>query len=254
MNAQPPAVAALSAGAVDVWCARPEEIGSEAEARRFLAEDELERCARFRLERSRQLAAAGRVLLRTVLSRYEPVAPADWRFAVEAHGRPVVAGGRGALRFSVSKTAGLVVCAVAAEDLGVDVESLRRPAPLAVAERFFAPTEVAALRALPEQERAGRFFDYWTFKESYVKARGLGLSVPLEKFVVVLDDGPPRLEIDRSLEDDGACWRLAQLRPTPEHVVSLCVRRRSEREAAISLRWHSSAPSPTEANSREARS
>jgi 4'-phosphopantetheinyl transferase len=128
---------------------------------------------------------------------------------------------------------------VASGDVGVDVESLRRAAPLEVADRFFAPAEVAALRALPEREQASRFFDYWTFKESYVKARGLGLRLPLDKFVVVLDDGPPRLEIDPSLVDHGAAWRLAQLKPTPEHVVSLCARRRVGPQGEILLRWHS---------------
>jgi 4'-phosphopantetheinyl transferase len=242
MDAKPPAVAALNAGEVHVWCARPDEIGSEADARRFLAADELERSARYRLERPRRLAIASRVLLRTVLSRYEPVAPADWRFAVETHGRPIVADGRSSLCFSVSKAAELVVCAVAAGDVGVDVESLRRAAPFEVADRFFAPAEVAALRALPERERASRFFDYWTFKESYVKARGLGLSLPLAKFVIVLDEGPPRIEIDPSLGDNGASWRLAQLKPTPEHVVSLCVRRRVGPQGEIMLRWHSTPP------------
>ncbi len=240
MDAKHTSVAALNAGEVHVWCARPEEIGGEADARRFLAADELERAARYRLERPRQLAVASRVLLRTVLSRYEPVAPADWRFAVEAHGRPMIAEGGGSLRFSVSKAAGLVVCAVATGDLGVDVESLRRAAPLEVADRFFAPAEVAALRALPERDRASRFFDYWTFKESYVKARGLGLSLPLDKFAIILDEGPPRIEIDSSLGDDGASWRLAQLNPTPEHVVSLCVRRCGRLDGEIVLRWHSS--------------
>jgi len=238
MNQKLSAVAALDAGEVHVWCARPEEIGSEADARRCLAADELERTARFRLERPRQLAIASRVLLRTVLSRYEPVAPADWRFAVEAHGRPIIADGRSSLRFSVSKATGLVVCAVAAGELGVDVEPLSRAAPLEVADRFFAPAELAALRALPERERAGRFFDYWTFKESYVKARGLGLRLPLDKFVIVLDEGPPRLEIEPSLGDDGSSWQLAQRKPTPDHVVSLCVRRRGEVDREIVLRWH----------------
>jgi 4'-phosphopantetheinyl transferase len=242
MDPKPPALAALNAGEVHVWCARPEEIGGEAVARRFLAADELERAARYRLDGPRRLAVASRVLLRVVLSRYQPVAPADWRFAVGAHGRPIIAYGGGAPRFSVSKAAGLVVCAVAVGDVGVDVESLRRAAPMQVADRFFAPAEIAALRALPERERASRFFDYWTFKESYVKARGLGLSLPLAKFVIVLDEGPPRIEIDPSLADHGASWRLAQLKPTPEHVVSLCVRRGVGPEGEIMLRWHSTSP------------
>ncbi len=99
----------------------------------------------------------------------------------------------------------------------------------------------------PNENEPRRFFDYWTFKESYVKARGLGLSLPLDKFVIVLGDGPPRIAIDPSLGDDGASWQLAQLRPTKEHIVSLCVRRRGERDGKIALWWNSISASPTEA-------
>lgn len=229
----------LNAGEVHVWCARPETLGGDAESGRLLAPDELERAARHRFERHRRIAVATRVLLRTVLSRYEAVPPGDWRFVVDEHGRPKIAEGGGSLRFSVSNTDGLVACAVArGADLGVDVERLRRKAPLEVADRFFAPAEVAALRALPERARHHRFFDYWTLKESYVKARGLGLALPLQKFSVFLHEGPPRIEIDPSLGDDGASWQLAQLRPTQEHVLSLCVRRPGKLDAKVVLQWH----------------
>jgi len=206
----------------------------------MLAAEELERAAHHRFEHDRRIAIASRVLLRQVLSRYENVAPADWRFAVGEHGRPMIVQGDGSLRFSASHTRGLVVCAVArAVDLGVDVECLQRKAPLEVADRFFAPAEVAALRALPERVRHRRFFDYWTLKESYVKARGLGLTLPLEKLAILLDERSARIDIDPSLGDDGASWQLAQLEPTPEHVLSLCVRRSGTRDAKVVLQWHS---------------
>jgi 4'-phosphopantetheinyl transferase len=226
-------------GEVHVWCARPEAIAGEAECRRLLPAEELERAARHRFERDRCIAIASRVLLRGVLSRYATVAPGDWRFVVEEHGRPVIAEGGGELRFSTSNTDGLVACAVArAVELGVDVECLRRKAPLEVAERFFAPVEVAALRALPERVRQRRFFDYWTLKESYVKARGLGLTLPLEKFAILLDERSARIEIDPSLGDDGASWQLVRLEPTREHVLSLCVRRSGTLEAKVVLQWY----------------
>jgi 4'-phosphopantetheinyl transferase len=226
----------LNPGEVHVWCARPEELGGDAEGRRLLAPEELERAARYRFECHRRIAVATRVLLRTVLSRYEAVPPGDWRFVVDEHGRPTIAEGGGSLRFSLSNTDGLVACAVArGVDLGVDVERLRRRAPLEVADRFFAPAEVAALRALPERARHRRFFDYWTLKESYIKARGLGLALPLEKFSISFHEGSPRIEIDPSLGDDGASWQLAQQKPTREHVLSLCVRKPGKLDARVVL-------------------
>ena len=67
-------------------------------------------------------------------------------------------------------------------DVGVDVEHINRTLTHDVAERFFSPQEVADLRALPEDEQPVVFFDYWTLKEAYIKARGLGLALPLGQF------------------------------------------------------------------------
>jgi 4'-phosphopantetheinyl transferase len=99
-----------------------------------------------------------------------------------------------------------------------DVESLGRPAPIEVAERFFAPAEVRALHSLPSDERTQRFFDYWTLKESYIKARGLGLAIPLDRFGFALEPSRrPRLEVDGRVADSGDAWLF--------DLIATCVRR-----------------------------
>ena len=132
------------------------------------------RLERFHRDPDQLLFLATRVLVRTVLSRYAPVAPADWRFAADEYGRPHVVGdGQPRLSFNLSNTSRLVVCAVAQDtDVGVDAERVRPRTPLDIADRFFAPREAAALSALPTDEQLARFYDYWTLKESYIKARG----------------------------------------------------------------------------------
>ena len=170
---------------------------------------------------------ATRAMVRTVLSRYATVAPDAWSFDRNAHGRPGIAARHGvpALRFNLSHTHGLIALAVGSErELGVDVENLaRRQAPLGVAQRCFAPSEVADLAGLPQADQQLRFFEYWTLKESYIKARGLGLSVPLNRFSVHLPAaGPVSLSIDPGLEDDPKRWRFWQCRPTPDHLLALC--------------------------------
>src|SRR6185436_18685723 len=89
------------------------------------------------------------------------------------------------LHFNLTNTRGLVACAVsvAHAEVGVDAEALDRSGEtVAIADRYFSTEEVRALRALPESAQRQRFFAYWTLKESYIKARGLGLRLPLDQF------------------------------------------------------------------------
>jgi 4'-phosphopantetheinyl transferase len=225
-----------------VWCADPDDLhapASIARARNLLNGGELERLERYRFERDRRQFLARRVLVRTVLSKYESVAPAAWQFASNAHGRPSVLGVGQWLHFSLSNTRGLVVCAVANRlEVGVDVECLDRAAPLEIADWCLAPPEIEALLALPPPERATRFFDYWTLKESYVKARGIGLSQPLDRLAFVLERGRnPRITIDGTLGDDSSCRHFRQFLPTPTHLVSVCVQRLDQHTPLVVLRW-----------------
>jgi 4'-phosphopantetheinyl transferase len=212
---------------VEVWIASPTAI--DASARELLDTGEHRRLALFRRERDRQNFVASRVLVRTALSAHAPVAPERWAFELGAHGRPEIAAGLcdRPLRFNLSHTAGLVACAVTiGRDVGIDVEWRRRSGNLrALAERYFAPQELAELAALSEPRFRERFFDYWTLKEAYVKARGLGLlSLPLRQVAFTLD--PPRLAFDPG-------WQFARLEPTADHVLALAVRRDSDPELSI---------------------
>lgn len=148
---------------------------------------ERERMARFRFDGLRHQYGLAHGLVRQALSRVRPgVAPRDWRFVEGANGKPAVAPSLPRVAFNLSHTRGLIALAVsrglAQAPLGVDVEDAGRDIELSVAERFFAPEEVAALRALPAGEQRRRFFTLWSLKESFIKATGLGMSLPLAGF------------------------------------------------------------------------
>ncbi len=166
--------------------------------RQLTTPDENERMARFVFERDRWQFLITRALVRTMLSRYATVAPADWRFITNEYGRPEVLdrpAGVADLRFNLSHTDGLIACAVTVgREVGVDVERITRAVTHDIPGRFFAPREVADLRALPEHDQPRVFFDYWTLKEAYIKARGMGLSLPLSDFAFCLR--PPALPDD----------------------------------------------------------
>ena len=168
------------------------------------------------------------------------MAPDAWRFSVGAHGRPAIEGPAGApaLHFNLSHTRGLVACAVGREPLlGVDVEAIdRTAASTRIAERFFAPSEVDALRRLPPEEQRERFFRFWTLKESYIKATGLGLSVPLDQFWFALTPSEPvAIEFGARITDDGSRWRFAERQPTPRHRLAVAVGADREGDWTIDL-------------------
>jgi 4'-phosphopantetheinyl transferase len=198
--------------------------------RALLSAEEHDRMARLVFERDRRRFLLTRALVRTMLSRYAAVAPADWSFIANVHGRPEIVDrpqGVPDLRFNLSHTDGLIACAVTiGREIGVDVEHIGRTLSHDVAGRFFAPNEVNALRALPADQRHRAFFDYWTLKEAYIKARGYGLALPLADFAFRLaPPAPPQITFEPSLEDDAATWQFHQEWPTPVHRLGLAVRR-----------------------------
>ena len=198
--------------------------------RTLLSQDEHDRMARFVFDRDRRAFLITRALVRTMLSRYAPVAPADWRFIANVHGRPEILdrpANAPDLRFNLSHTDGLIACAVTiGHEVGIDIEHINRQLTHDVAGRHFAPNEVTDLRKLPEEEQQRVFFDYWTLKEAYIKARGFGLALPLGDFAFKLNPPrPPEITFEPSLEDDPRTWQFMQDWPTPQHRLGLAVRR-----------------------------
>jgi 4'-phosphopantetheinyl transferase len=107
-----------------------------------------------------------------------------------------------------------VACALARGGrVGVDVERLRATSDiLDLARHCFAPSEARAITVLPAADRVGRFTDLWTLKESYIKAIGSGLSVPLDRFAF---DVSRNRELRFSAEDDVSAWHFVLAAPTP---------------------------------------
>jgi 4'-phosphopantetheinyl transferase len=127
-------------------------------------------------------------------------------------------------------------------DVGVDVEDTERPGEtVALADRFFAPSEASAMRALEVERQRERFFEYWTLKEAYIKARGMGLSIPLEQFAFELQPGQlPRISFDPRLVDEPEGWKFVQLRPSARHQAALAVCR--PRSLALKVRCQRTVP------------
>jgi 4'-phosphopantetheinyl transferase len=207
----------------------------------WMQPEERARHDRFAFEHSKAEFRLARWLVRTTLSRHAPVEPAEWRFETNAHGRPAIARAHGlpALRFNLTHTPGLLAIAVAhGREVGLDAEDTWRPGEtVGIAHRFFAPAELSALLALEaEHDRHERFFALWTLKEAYIKARGLGLALPLDCFAFTWPETGLAFSCDPRAGDDPSRWHFTRHRPTPRHALALAVERQGDEVPAVSWR------------------
>jgi 4'-phosphopantetheinyl transferase len=238
-----PASLRLPPGQVDIWLTSLRAI-SPAQERAclgLLSDDERARWRRFLVPHAQLQYLVTRALVRTTLSRYADIAAAAWRFETNSFGRPHLSPQHAVrnLHFNVSNTRGLIVCAVARHDeIGVDVEFGSRDVDIeGVARSVFAPAEQADVRVARADNQLGRFYAYWTLKEAYIKARGMGLSLPLDAFWFELDGPSPILRVTERCADTAERWRFYRYAPTDDHIMAVAVATRPGVEPSVCLRW-----------------
>jgi 4'-phosphopantetheinyl transferase len=228
---------------VHVWYVPLDEAGDPSllgRYRQLLSADEHARLSRFVQAKDRHQFVVARGLLRTTLSRYADVLPSDWTFLCNRYGKPEIFSPETytGLRFNISHTHGLVSCAVSRHhDVGIDVERTDRPTSMDVARRFFSPVEASHLERLPGEQRPGVFFDYWTLKEAYIKARGMGMQLPLDEFWFHLGNGPsPSIHFAPTMQDDPSRWQFFQYCPGPRHKMAVAVCRPADKQVSFEVR------------------
>jgi 4'-phosphopantetheinyl transferase len=193
---------------------------------RQLSADERKRAARFHFAHDQRRFTVSRGLLRILLSGYMQCSPESIQFCYTPYGKPTLAEGTGTMlpHFNLSHSHELVLYAFSrTQEPGIDVELVR---PIAeakrIAERFFSARENAVLAALAPAEMQKYFFIYWTRKEAYLKARGIGLSADQES---IDTDLLSEQQVDAQGGDEnaqkGAQWFLHDLAPAPGYVGAL---------------------------------
>lgn len=157
------------------------------------------------------------ILLRSVLKYELRISNEKIEYENNEYGKPFLKGDYG-LYFNLSHAGDWVVCAIDNEPLGIDIEKIY-PVGLEIAARFFSDEEYKMLMAKPVEEQQPFFFDLWTLKESYIKAIGKGLTLPLDSFTIsFLDNG----EITVKSEGKFTNWSLKQYNFDPEYKMSVC--------------------------------
>lgn len=214
---------------VHVWRASLNQTAAVVSAhKQILAPDELERAAKYHFQKDRDRFITARAVLRGLLASYLQSEPAGLRFRTNEYGKPHLdaESGRETLRFNLSHSQDLALYAVARNrEVGLDLEYIRQDFDTRqIAERFFSGREIAALNALPANLQTESFFRCWTRKEAYIKARGEGLSLPLEQFAVSLSpDFPAALLNVADNPAEVSRWSLRELIPASGYMAAIAI-------------------------------
>ncbi len=121
--------------------------------------------------------------------------------------------------FNISHTSGLVVCGIDEREIGIDVEQLR-PYDRRLMQRICTEEEIAYIcggNREEEQAQNERFFRIWTLKESYLKATGQGLAVPMKEVSFIIGGGDPAM-----IQSNMSGWKFSQFRYARRYIISQC--------------------------------
>lgn len=218
----------------------------------WLTRAELARYRRFQIDRRRKEFLLGKMLVRTVLSEYAPLPPGQWQFTENAYGRPAVSPGLVSpeIHFNLSHSGDRLVLAVSRlSALGVDIEASHRSRRIErIAGRYFSRAEIEALLQLTPRQQLARFYELWTLKESYIKARGMGLALPLQQFgFEFTGDKSLEFQAARELDDEPGRWRFWQLEPGGDYKLALAVKPGADTGAIQIASFQRSTPSGIQA-------
>jgi len=216
---------------VHLWFVRPASVRSPhvvAACRQVLSADEGCREARFRFERDRHVFLIAHALVRVALSHYCRIDPGAWTFLTNRHGRPELAACPASPRlcFNLTHTAGLAACAIVrSRFVGVDAEHVDRADSIgAIAPRWFSPSEREEIATLPSHARRGRHVQLWVLREAYAKARGIGLSIPLDHLAFSLTGSDSaRLRCPPHVDCAPDRWLFRLVQPTLEHWAAVAI-------------------------------
>ncbi|MFS0916579.1 4'-phosphopantetheinyl transferase family protein [Brevibacillus sp. 179-C 1.1 NHS] len=182
-----------------------------------LPKEKRERIIRFRHPEDSYRTLLADVLVRSLICEACEISSDKIVFDYNAYGKPFFKP-LPSFCFNVSHSGEWVVCITDDFEVGIDVEQIV-PIDLDIANHYFAPTEVEDLLAKHPDKRLAYFYDLWTLKESYIKARGMGLSIPLQSFAI-------RKNHDHSIllsqKDSRVAWFFQQYAIDPGYTLSAC--------------------------------
>lgn len=154
------------------------------EARFLLNKEEIDRAERFYFERHQRRFTVARATLKIILARYLLIQPQEINFTYTEHGKPELRNDS-ALQFNISHSGEMALLAIGQRyPLGIDVEFFSDRPFEGIAKNLFSPQEILVLQQADLKMKPLVFFHIWAQKEALIKACGLGLTYPTQKFDV----------------------------------------------------------------------
>lgn len=152
----------------------------------YVSYEKRERIRRFRKYEDALRSLIGDVLARYLICRRLKIVNKDIVFGANEYGKPFLKNCRD-VEFNISHSGKWVACSLGNLPTGIDIEQIR-PIDMGIAQRFFSKEEFKNLMSKNISEREAFFYDLWTLKESYIKAVGKGLSIPLNSFTISIQE------------------------------------------------------------------
>jgi 4'-phosphopantetheinyl transferase len=197
--------------------------------RPLLSADELARADRFVFAKDRQAFTVAHGVMRQILADTLRLSPHELAFQTNEYGKPHLVGQVLPFNLSHSGDYGLLAVGEVGETrpCGIDIEQLSRTINIHdIAPHYFSPAEQTELYALPPAQQTSGFFKLWTRKEAYIKAWGMGLSLPLADFDITISE-PPRLLRHVGQPSAPEQWQIHHLElPIPDYMAALVVAQR----------------------------
>ena len=234
----PPDDLSLQPRQVDIWRIHLDlGLDSVKPFESTLSADETRRAASFHFDKDRNRYVLAHYGMRHVLGRYLKTEPAHLEFSIDPNGKPALHGRK--LEFNLSHSGSFALVAVTAHrPIGVDVERMREAiSSHSIARQYFSPVEVAELETVPSEQRELAFFTCWTRKEAFIKAQGLGLSLPLDSFDVSLTPNKPAILREvRPQPQEAERWILRSLDVAPRYAGAVAVQNADAKGQSLEFR------------------
>jgi len=192
----------------------------------LLSKDEKTRSGKFKFDKDKQCYIISRGILRLILGKYLDTNPKDIKFKYTSYGKPLL-DFESDLKFNISHSGNMATFAFFKnQEIGIDIEKIKDDFDvLELAQNFFSRSEIEVLEQQPKEDLPKAFFRCWTRKESFIKAEGSGLSFPLDKFAVSLENDEHAKLLETQWDSrEKHQWQLFSFKPSAEYIAAVAVK------------------------------